>query len=106
MIGSAECGSDSEAPVTDSERLKAQDASRLLREARLLPATQAATVLRPLIATMQVRGEHSVEIEALQANAWLAICTLVESLEKHRGATDDRWERAISNVERWENVLI
>ena len=28
--------------MTDSERLKAQDASRLLREARLLPATQAA----------------------------------------------------------------
>jgi hypothetical protein len=48
----------------------------------------------------------SVEIEALQANAWLAVCTLVESLEKHGGATDDRWERAISNVERWENVLI
>ena len=55
---------------------------------------------------MQVGGEHSVEIEALQANAWLAVCTLVESLEKHGGATDDRWERAISNVERWENVLI
>jgi hypothetical protein len=92
--------------VTDSERLKAQEASRLLREARLLPATQAATVLRPLIAMMQVGGEHSVEIEALQARAWLAICTLVESLEKHRGATDDRWERAISNVETLEKLLI
>ena len=91
--------------MTDSERLKAQDASRLLREARLLPATQAATVLRPLIAMMQVGGGHSVEIEALQANAWLAICTLVESLEKHRGATDDRWERAISNVEVLEKLL-
>ena len=92
--------------MTDSERPKAQDASRLLQEARLLPATQAAAILRPLIEKIKVRGEHSVEIEALQANAWLAICTLVESLEKHRGATDDRWERAISNVERWENVLI
>jgi hypothetical protein len=90
--------------VTDSERPKAQDASRLLQEARLLPATQAAAILRPLIEKMKVRGEHSVEIEALQANAWLAICTLVESLEKHRGATDDRWERAISNVEVLENI--
>jgi hypothetical protein len=62
--------------------------------------------MRPLIAMMQVGGEHSVEIEALQANAWLAICTLVESLEKHRGATDDRWERAISNVETLEKLLI
>jgi hypothetical protein len=90
--------------VTDSERPKAQDASRLLQEARLLPATQAAAILRPLIEKIKVRGEHSVEIEALQANAWLAICTLVESLEKHRGATDDRWERAISNVEVLENI--
>jgi hypothetical protein len=90
--------------VSDSERPKAQDASRLLQEARLLPATQAAAILRPLIEKMKVRGEHSVEIEALQANAWLAICTLVESLEKHRGATDDRWERAISNVEVLENI--
>ncbi len=90
--------------MTDSERPKAQDASRLLQEARLLPATQAAAILRPLIEKMKVRGEHSVEIEALQANAWLAICTLVESLEKHRGATDDRWERAISNVEVLENI--
>jgi hypothetical protein len=55
---------------------------------------------------MQVGGEHSVEIEALQANAWLAICTLVESLENHRGATDDRWERAMSNVEILETLLI
>jgi hypothetical protein len=92
--------------VTDSERLKAQDASRLLREARLLPATQAATVLRPLITMMQVGGEHSVEIGVLQANAWLAICTLVESLEKHRGATDDRWEHAMRNVEILETLLI
>lgn len=90
--------------MTDSERPKAQDASRLLQEARLLPATQAAAILRPLIEKIKVRGEHSVEIEALQANAWLAICTLVESLEKHRGATDDRWERAISNVEVLENI--
>ena len=97
---------DSGGPLTDSQRLKAQDASRLLREARLLPATQAATVLRPLITTMQVGGEHSMEIEALQANAWLAICTLVESLEKHRGATDDRWERAVGNVETLEKLLI
>jgi hypothetical protein len=67
VIGSAADEPASEAPVTDSERLKAQEASRLLREARLLPATQAATVLRPLIAMMQVGGEHSVEIEALQA---------------------------------------
>ena len=90
--------------MTDSERPKAQDASRLLQEARLPPATQAAAILRPLIEKIKVRGEHSVEIEALQANAWLAICTLVESLEKHRGATDDRWERAISNVEVLENI--
>ena len=76
--------------MIDSDHPKAQDASRLLQEARLLPATQAAAILRPLIEKMKVRGEHSVEIEALQANAWLAICTLVESLEKHRGATDDR----------------
>jgi hypothetical protein len=92
--------------VTDSERLKAHDASRLLREARLLPATQAAVVLRPLITVMQVGGEHSVEIAVLQANAWLAICTLVESLERHRGATDDRWESATSNVEVLETLLI
>jgi hypothetical protein len=90
--------------VIDSDHPKAQDASRLLQEARLLPATQAAAILRPLIEKMKVCGEHSVEIEALQANAWLAICTLVESLEKHRGATDDRWERAISNVEVLENI--
>ena len=90
--------------MIDSDHPKAQDASRLLQEARLLPATQAAAILRPLIEKMKVRGEHSVEIEALQANAWLAICTLVESLEKHRGATDDRWERAISNVEVLENI--
>jgi hypothetical protein len=94
---------DSGGPVTDSERLKAQDASRLLR---VLPAMQAATVLRPLIAMMPVGGGHSVEIEVLQANAWLAICTLVKSLEKHRGATDDRWERAMSNVEVLETLLI
>lgn len=56
MIGSAADEPASEAPVTDSERLKAQEASRLLREARLLPATQAATVLRPLIAMIQVGG--------------------------------------------------
>lgn len=92
--------------MTDSKRLKAQDASRLLREARLLPATQAATVLRPLIAEMKVGGQPSVEIEALQANALFAICTLAESLEKYRGATDDRWERAISNVETLERLLI
>jgi hypothetical protein len=55
---------------------------------------------------MKVRGEHSMEIETLQANAWFAICTLVESLEKQRGATDDRWERAISNVENLEKLLI
>ena len=67
---------------------------------------RAATVLRPLIAEMKVGGGHSVEIEALRANAWFAICTLVESLEKHRGATDDRWERAISNVETLEKLLI
>lgn len=91
--------------MTNSERLKAQDASRLLREARLLPATQAAAALHPLIAMMQVGGEHSVEIEALQAKTWLAICTLVESLEKYRGATDDRWERAISNVDVLEQLL-
>jgi hypothetical protein len=92
--------------LTGSERLRAQDASRLLREARLLPATQAAAVLHPLIEKMQVSGGHSVEIETLQANAWLAICTLVESLEKHRGATDDRWERAISTVEHLETLLL
>ena len=71
-----------------------------------LPATQAAAILRPLIERMKVRGEHSMEIETLQANAWFAICTLVESLEKHRGATDDRWERAISNVENLKRLLI
>ena len=92
--------------MTDSDHPKAQDALTLLRQARLMPAKQAASVLHPLIATMQNHGDRSVEVETFQANAWLAICTLVESLEKHGGATDDRWERAISNVERWENVLI
>jgi hypothetical protein len=33
---------------------------------------------------MQLCGEHSVDIEALPANALLAISSLVESLEKHR----------------------
>ena len=101
-----EYGPGQRGPSDRQRAPEGQDASRLLREARLLPATQAATVLRPLIAMMQVGGEHSVEIEALQAKAWLAICTLVESLEKHRGATDDRWERAISNVETLEKLLI
>ena len=92
--------------MTTNDRPKAFDASILLREARLLPATQAATILRPLVEAMQVRDGNSVETETLQANAWLAICTLVESLEKHRGATDDRWERAINNVENLESLLL
>ena len=82
MIGFVEYGPGQRGPSDRQRAPEGQDASRLLREARLLPATQAATVLRPLIAMMEVRSGHSVEIEALQANAWLAICTLVESLEK------------------------
>ena len=49
---------------------------------------------------MQVCGEHSVDIEALRANAWLCNQQSGGELRKAQGSTDDRWECAINNIEK------
>lgn len=89
----------------DVDLSTAERAYVTLLDARHKPQSVAADLVRALRTTTRNRGEQPHEVEAVQADAWLAICALSKSLDTEYETDAEIWSRAISRTEEWRNLL-
>ena len=91
--------------MTDVDFSIAESAYMALLDARQMQHAAAADLVRTLRTKAKNSGEHSHEVEMVQADAWLAICALSKSLDSGYETTEEIWSRAISRTEEWRNLL-
>ena len=83
----------------------AESAYLTLLEARRKPIGTAADLVRTLKNKTRNSGNQSHEVVIAQADAWLAICALSNSLDNDHETAAEIWSRAISRTEEWRNLL-
>jgi hypothetical protein len=92
--------------MTDTVDLSLAESVYLtLLDAQHKPITAAADLVRALKSKTQNSGKQTHEVEMAQADAWLAICALSNSLDSDHETTPEDWSRAISRTEEWRNLL-
>jgi hypothetical protein len=91
--------------MADDDLSTAESAYAILLAARRQPRDVAAELVRPLKERTQNSGTRSREVETAQANAWLAICALIKSLDTEPETSAGVWSRALSRTEEWRNIL-
>jgi len=94
--------------VTVANLSTAESAYLTLLDAMPMPRAAAPARVRPLKTSTRNSGKQSHEVEIAQADAWLAICALVKSLDADN-ETDTPphvWLRAISRTEEWRNLMV
>ena len=86
----------------------AESAYLALLDAMPMPRAAAAARVRPLKTSTRNSGNQSHEVEIAQADAWLAICALVKSLDADNETETPPhvWLRAISRTEEWRNLMV
>jgi hypothetical protein len=93
------------AVMTVIDLLTAESALLVLLDARLRPRAVAAELVRALRNKTKNGGDQSIEVEIVQADAWLAICALSRSLDTEVETSPEVWSRAIKRTEEWRNFL-
>jgi hypothetical protein len=90
----------------DADLVKADLALSELPRAKALPRDQSLHIIRHLMSTTQNKGSRDRTIENARADAWLAICTIGQMLEKTGQCPDDQWQKAIDLTKRWRGRLV
>ena len=70
-----------------------------------LPRDQALRIIRHLATTTQNHGTRNHVTENAQADAWLAICTVGQTIEMTGRCPNDQWQKAIELTKRWQERL-
>jgi hypothetical protein len=92
--------------MTDADIIKADLALSELPRAHKLPADQAKEIVKHLAHTTQNDGSRNPDIENAQADAWLSICTVGQSLDMQGHCADEFWDRAVVMTKRWRGLLV
>lgn len=91
--------------MLDPDLQVADKALWLLAIARTQSASDATLLIKPVKTRMQNRGSRTREIEQAQSDAWIAVCALLEALEKNETPSADLWDRAIRLTMNWRALL-
>lgn len=91
--------------MLDPDLQVADKALWLLALARSQSISHAALLLKPVAARMQNNGSRMLEIEQAQSEAWLAISTLLNALEKGEALSVEQWDAAIRSALSWRCLL-
>ncbi|KRQ14244.1 hypothetical protein [Bradyrhizobium manausense] len=90
---------------TDDDIVKADLALDELPRARTETRERALAIVRHLANTTGNNGSRTVSIETAQADAWLSICAVGQSIDKQGQCPDELWEKAIALTRRWRLLL-
>jgi hypothetical protein len=93
-------------PIIDRDLDKADLVLLELPRARTAPLKQSLEIIDHLAHTTGNNGSRTATIENAQADAWLAICTIAQKLEREERCPDERWDKAVALSQRWRALLI
>lgn len=74
--------------------------------AQLETPERALAIVRHLANTTRNNGSRTVRIENAQADAWLSICPVGQTIDKEGRCPDGLWEKAIALTRRWRSLLM
>jgi hypothetical protein len=92
--------------IIDDDLVTAELALAELPRARKAPFDQSLAIIRHLASTTQNHGSRIISIETAQADAWLAICALGQTLENRGRCSGELWDKAIWLTQRWRSLLV
>jgi len=91
--------------ISDDDTVKADLALLELPRARTENLARALPIVRHLAHTTGNNGSRTHSVETAQADAWLSICAIGQTLEKEGRCPDDLWDKAIALTRRWRSIL-
>jgi hypothetical protein len=92
--------------IIDDDLILADLALAELPRARTVPFTQSMAIIRHLAAVTMNTGCRTPTIENAQADAWLSICALGQTMEKNRHTPGELLDKAIGLTRRWRSLLV
>ncbi|MBB4370106.1 hypothetical protein GGD63_002899 [Bradyrhizobium sp. cir1] len=90
----------------DDDVVKADLALSELPRARTEARERALAIVRHLSNTTGNNGSRTIAIENAQADAWLSICAIGQTLDREGRCPDDLWDRAIALTRWWRSLLM
>lgn len=93
--------------MLDPDLQVADKALWLLAIARAQSVSDAALLIKPVAVRMRMQnqGSRTPKIEELQSEIWLAVCSLLEVLEKGVAPEAELWEAAVKLTKNWRGFL-
>lgn len=92
-------------PIDDDDVVKAELALSELPRARAETSEHSLAIVRHLANTTGNNGSRTLSIENAQADAWLSICAIGQTLEREGRCPDDLWDKALALTRRWRALL-
>jgi hypothetical protein len=92
--------------IIDDDLVTADLALAELPRARTTPFDRSLAIIRHLAAITMNNGSRTSIIENAQADAWLSICALGQTIENKGHASGELWDKAITLTQRWRSLLV